>query len=171
MSTVAKTLLGELIRELTPVARQYITLGIKEKMSSRSYEIEQRRMTEQLEVVRGVTPAPAPEPVSVEERFRKAMEETSPMKVVGRATWADYHSRAASFPPSPTPEQEQRMKEYIISSVASLPCDECAQGGLAFIEANPIDTSSRAALKEWVCDFHNAVNAHLGKRVVDCRTI
>ena len=143
-------------------------IGVKERLAAKSFELQKENLAGQLAVYKEVAPLQPASTLTVEQRFKQALAENSPMKVVGRATWVDLHTRAANFPPSPSPDDEELMKAHILSSVASLPCSACASTWMGWIEANPIDTSSRGALKAWLCKFHNAVNEKLAKPVIKC---
>ena len=102
-------------------------------------------------------PAPAQRPVTREE--------------LGRATWLLLHPLAAQFPDAPTREEARDARDLIGALTRAYPCAECATHFGEIVARRPVDASSGAALRRWVCDAHNEVNARLGKEPFDCASV
>lgn len=87
---------------------------------------------------------------------------------LGRSTWTFLHTTAAYLPERLSSE-EARHTSALVEAVAALyPCRNCAEHMSAYLESNPLDTSSRASVSAWLCKFHNEVNEMLGKDRFDC---
>lgn len=77
----------------------------------------------------------------------------------GPPTWACLHSFASIYRPS----MEPVARALIDALIGGFPCPPCAEGGMKYLAANPLDYSSREAFAQSIWRFHNAVNAHIGK--------
>lgn len=89
-------------------------------------------------------------------------------EALGRATWTLLHTLAARFPERPTRRQRRDAEALIDSLTRVYPCGECAAHFAELCARDPPDASSGAALRDWTCRAHNAVNARLGKPRFDC---
>ena len=90
---------------------------------------------------------------------------------LGRATWLLLHTLAAQFPDAPTREEARDARDLIGALTRAYPCAECATHFGEIVARRPVDASSGAALRRWVCDAHNEVNARLGKETFDCASV
>ncbi|KAG0252444.1 hypothetical protein BG011_006954 [Mortierella polycephala] len=90
---------------------------------------------------------------------------------LGRATWKLLHTMASRYPVIPTQDERAAMKQWIFLLSRLYPCGECAEHFQQMLKEHPPQTSSRAALSDWSCSVHNIVNARLGKKEFDCRTL
>lgn len=89
-------------------------------------------------------------------------------RALGRAGWTLLHSMAAYYPEEPSPAQQDQMRAFLAAVGEFYPCSYCAEHLREHLAAFPPDVSSAAALSEWMCQAHNAVNDRLGKRRFDC---
>lgn len=80
----------------------------------------------------------------------------TPLESAGRAGWAAIHAHAAAG--------AVHLAENVERVIRSLPCSICVNHGLSYLAANP----PAGDPVKWACDFHNEVNARLGKPLVDC---
>jgi Erv1 / Alr family len=86
-------------------------------------------------------------------------------EIEGPRTWRKIHMFAKRYPDNPEPEHRLMCLSFIRSHVKNFPCAECAENGMDYIIKHPIDTSCKAGLMKWCCDFHNDVNRRTGKRI------
>ena len=84
----------------------------------------------------------------------------------GSQTWNILHIMAFVYPLDPTPERQDSMRALLTNLGPNLPCPGCAYHCNKHMTDNPPDVSGQRALKEWLYDFHNAVNKRTGKRVL-----
>jgi hypothetical protein len=77
----------------------------------------------------------------------------------GPPTWACLHAFASIY----SPEMEQTARALVDTLIGGFPCGACAQGGMRYLQAHPLDYSSREAFARSIWAFHNAVNEHIGK--------
>ena len=94
---------------------------------------------------------------------------------LGHATWTFLHSAAAYYPDAPRAEQRAAMRALLDALPHVYPCSMCAeelreeyQRPAADDAARAAAVSDGAALRRWVCELHNGVNARLGKPLWDC---
>ncbi len=88
---------------------------------------------------------------------------------LGRSTWTFLHTTAAYLPSGELSLQQSRQASLLVEAVAALyPCRGCGEHLSAYLEANPLDTSSGKNFSLWLCNFHNEVNEMLGKEKFDC---
>jgi len=89
-------------------------------------------------------------------------EETAPdREALGRASWTFLHSMASAYPPSPSPAVQTEMCSFLKSFANFYPCSDCAQEMQQDLQKHPPSTSSRTALSQWMCKYHNKVNKRL----------
>ena len=95
---------------------------------------------------------------------------TADPSVWGPSFWLSLHNGAVRYPVKASPTYQHRMKGFILGIPYMLPCDECRQHALAFIDsrASQLDSivSGRHNLFNYFVDFHNQVNARYGKPLV-----
>jgi len=87
---------------------------------------------------------------------------------LGNSTWLYLHTMAAYYPERPPLDLERSMPSFFRTFAAVFPCEHCREHMLEYISEHPVDASSNEALSMWVCRFHNAVNANLGKPQWSC---
>jgi len=88
---------------------------------------------------------------------------------LGRATWTFLHATAAYLPSERLHAEQRKRLHGLLAAVASFyPCTNCAEHMTAYMEANPPDLTNRHTVSTWLCNFHNEINAMLGKAVFDC---
>lgn len=98
----------------------------------------------------GSKPRPAPSADAVAASKRKLMDQLGPK------LWADWHTRALTHRGDDT--------AYLTTLGRNLPCGECAQHYAERLATHPPRFSDPAFdYFTWTVDFHNAVNARLGK--------
>eukprot|EP00823_Brevimastigomonas_motovehiculus_P004383 TRINITY_DN2889_c0_g1_i1.p1 TRINITY_DN2889_c0_g1~~TRINITY_DN2889_c0_g1_i1.p1 ORF type:complete len:219 (+),score=40.35 TRINITY_DN2889_c0_g1_i1:171-827(+) len=90
---------------------------------------------------------------------------------IGRATWALLHTIAAQYPERPTSQQQENMKNFILSLADIYPCRTCAKGWQMYIKKHGVSVGSHRELAEWLCNCHNVVNKRNDKPLFDCSTI
>ena len=89
----------------------------------------------------------------------------------GPGVWFLLHTMAAAFPENPTADDRRKHMAFLVSLPNVLPCAACRNGMASLVSAGPLKLTS-AVLKDrfsffrWTVDFHNAVNAKVGHRVV-----
>lgn len=77
-----------------------------------------------------------------------------------------------------TKELEKIFAEELTTIVSNLKCGECRQHGLKHLSNNPIHkyygikdkNGNLIGMFKYTVDFHNAVNARLGKKIIDWET-
>lgn len=81
--------------------------------------------------------------------------------------WYVLHTYASVYPEPPDPIDVDVATNLIKGLPFMLPCQECAIHALEYIKAVRHDipriVSSRANLETFMRDFHNSVNARIGK--------
>jgi mitochondrial FAD-linked sulfhydryl oxidase len=89
---------------------------------------------------------------------------------LGRSSWTLLHSIAATYPSSPTPQQQADASTFISSFSRLYPCHWCATDFQSWMKTSggAPKVSSRQEFGQWLCEAHNEVNKKLGKSVFDC---
>lgn len=91
---------------------------------------------------------------------------------LGSHTWTFLHSMASYFPSKPSQESQTQAKALMRAISKVYPCESCAEHLEEYIqEKGEPDASSRQALEQWMCNYHNSVNRLLGKSEFDCRRV
>jgi hypothetical protein len=80
----------------------------------------------------------------------------------GPALWASIHTIIRAF--QPTPAGQVALRAYMTALGELFPCARCAEHVRAAVKTMP--THSTAAALQWSVDFHNDVNARIGKPVL-----
>lgn len=95
---------------------------------------------------------------------------TTDPSVWGPSFWLSLHNGAVRYPEKASPTYRYRMKGFIQGIPYILPCDECRQHALAYIDSreSQLDdiVSGREKLFNYFVDFHNQVNARYNKPLV-----
>ncbi|XP_055912039.1 FAD-linked sulfhydryl oxidase ALR isoform X2 [Eupeodes corollae] len=90
---------------------------------------------------------------------------------LGQSTWGLLHTIAAIYPKNPTTSQKQDVKVFYDSLSRLYPCEVCSKDFQKDIKEHPVNANSQAKLSQWLCNFHNRVNAKLGKPQFDCSKV
>lgn len=110
---------------------------------------------------------PVKKPEILERSWEVREGSTSDPKIWGPAFWFTLHVSAAHYPEEPNPIVQNRMKHRILAIPYEIPCAECRQHAISFVEYNkyrlPEVVSSRNQLVKFYVDFHNTVNRRQGK--------
>jgi hypothetical protein len=86
----------------------------------------------------------------------------------GPALWHFLHTVSFNFPPRPTKEQQIEYFTFFKSIGYVLPCKYCRDSYQALTADLDLNVfRSRMTLSKWLYDFHNVVNAKVGKPAYD----
>lgn len=83
--------------------------------------------------------------------------------VWGGVTWNHIHERSICFPDDPTLEEQEAERQYLMLLFRSLPCPECRGHASTYAQTNPPTLETSSSYQNWGFEFHNSVNARLGK--------
>ena len=88
----------------------------------------------------------------------------------GPHLWYQMHMKTFDYPSNPTQEDKNKIREYFRSIVDLLPCENCKQHYLRYLQNRPIryHYDNRDELINWLIDLHNEVNVMLAKEEFDC---
>lgn len=90
--------------------------------------------------------------------------------VWGPAFWFTLHNSSIHYPKKASPITKERCKGFIIGIPYMIPCQECSEHAILFIEKyrHILDQicESRENLFKFFNDFHNDVNKRLNKKEV-----
>lgn len=89
-------------------------------------------------------------------------------KKLGNAGWKFLHLLAKGYPDSPCHKEKHNMHRFFHNLSKVYPCNSCRYHFKTYLRQNPINTSSKASLQSWICNFHNSVNIRLNKKVYNC---
>lgn len=83
----------------------------------------------------------------------------------GPSGWTFLHSVAEGYPETPDDEHKQAAIQMFTGLRKLLPCSSCCDHCCQQLEDHPVHehVNSRDDLAKYVFDFHNRVNARLGK--------
>jgi len=88
-------------------------------------------------------------------------------EVWGPLFWFTLHNGAARYPLRASPITKERMKGFILGIPVMVPCNDCSEHAVAFIEGSyhVLDDicSGRMKLFNFFVDFHNRVNNRYNK--------
>jgi len=87
---------------------------------------------------------------------------------LGRAGWTILHSISASYPVTPSVDEQKDVNQFVHLFAKLYPCEPCAYGFQEIIKENPPDVTSHSAFALWLCNAHNQVNVSLNKPIFDC---
>ena len=93
---------------------------------------------------------------------------------LGNASWTLLHSITATYPETPTRQQETNASMFVKLFAKMYPCWVCAvdfEEWMAQPENDPDQTGefkTQDGFGRWMCRAHNAVNVKLGKKQFDC---
>ena len=102
----------------------------------------------------------------------KLCEDRPPdVEVLGHSAWTLIHTMAGNYPNQPTREQQEQMRQFLSNVAEFYPCRLCGTHLQQYLLEHPADVSTRTKLEQWLCVFHNNVNAKLKKPSFDCSKI
>ncbi|XP_075156994.1 evr1_Alr domain-containing protein Alr [Haematobia irritans] len=90
---------------------------------------------------------------------------------LGQSTWGLLHTMAAFYSDNPTDSQKSDVKTFFDVFSRLYPCEYCAKDFRKDLRENPIKVDSQHEFSQWLCQFHNRVNAKLGKPIFDCSKV
>ncbi|KAI0460967.1 hypothetical protein LJB42_001296 [Komagataella kurtzmanii] len=102
---------------------------------------------------------------SVPETYK---QEPPDVEQLGKSTWTFLHSVAATYPESPSPSQQDDMRQFMNIFGKIYPCWFCAKDFQKWSSKNEPKLKTQEEFGRWLCDAHNEVNAKLGKPKFDC---
>lgn len=107
--------------------------------------------------------------VSLEWSVKKYESSANP-EVWGPAFWFSLHNGAARYPLKASPITKERMKGFILGLPVMIPCLECKEHTMAYVEGNfdRLDDvcSGRVKLFNFFVDLHNKVNERYNKPIM-----
>jgi len=74
--------------------------------------------------------------------------------------WATIHNIMRTY----TPDKQLALRAFMTSLADLFPCAKCAPHAQAAVKTMRVDSAASAL--QWSIDFHNSVNARIGKRVL-----
>lgn len=83
----------------------------------------------------------------------------------GPQVWDTLHILAYVYPDQPTLSRQQSTIQLLTELCRNLPCPGCSNHALEYLDTVPATVSTRVVFKQWVYDFHNAVNLRTNKRI------
>jgi FAD-linked sulfhydryl oxidase len=87
---------------------------------------------------------------------------------LGRVTWTMLHSFAAHLPEQLDAPEARHMARLLELTSRLYPCPPCAAHMREYLARRPVAAATRQDVSQWLCDFHNEVNAATGKPSFDC---
>jgi FAD-linked sulfhydryl oxidase len=75
---------------------------------------------------------------------------------------------AAYYPEEPTDEFKAATRHFMDHFAQLYPCEHCKDHMIIYLKENPITLDSNRDFSTWMCNYHNQVNAYLGKRLIQC---
>jgi hypothetical protein len=77
--------------------------------------------------------------------------------------WHVIHATSFTYPTNPSPTDKAQYKQFLDSLADVMCCKECQKHFRQYLANTPPDLESSHTLTRWAVDFHNSVNARLGK--------
>lgn len=90
------------------------------------------------------------------------------VEVLGRSSWTLLHSVAATYPETPSVEQQTDLKQFLKLFAKIYPCWFCGEDFVKYQALKEPEVGSQEKFAKWLCDAHNEVNVKLGKPKFDC---
>lgn len=84
----------------------------------------------------------------------------------GPKLWNFIHACSFAFPQNPTPEEKKAFTGLLDSLRVLVPCPDCRNHYTTYLDKVPPPVDCGEELQKWLIDFHNNVNARIGKDVV-----
>lgn len=94
-------------------------------------------------------------------------------EIFGPGIWWTLHTTASTYPDDPDPERQRECVSFVSSLPAMIPCNACSghfRGELATSDISKACSNGEELSRMW-CTVHNAVNARLGKPLMDCNAV
>jgi hypothetical protein len=91
--------------------------------------------------------------------------------VLGRAGWRLLHTMAAHYPEDPTDEMKKDMASFLELFRKLFPCHQCRGHLQEIFRKHPPRLDSQKEFSLWMCEVHNMVNDHLGKKHFPCANV
>jgi len=108
---------------------------------------------------------PIPKKTLIKEEIK--VPDNADPKVWGKYFWTQLHLAATYYPNDPSPIFREKMKGRILAIPYEVPCTNCRNHALAFLEKNEDNlddiVSSKEKLGTFYVKFHNYVNERFGK--------
>ena len=92
------------------------------------------------------------------------MSTQMPLNVWGPLFWDWFHNLSICYPTNPTYDNAYEAYSKIENFINSLPCPNCKNHAIRYIQTNPINLTNSKNFQLWVWKFHNSVNQRTGKR-------
>lgn len=89
-------------------------------------------------------------------------------KELSQSTWQYLHTMAAYYPEQPDETFKINTLAFLKQFALLYPCHHCKDHMVKYIDKNPVQLDSNEDFSVWMCEYHNNVNAWLGKRIVTC---
>lgn len=83
--------------------------------------------------------------------------------VWGPPLWKEMHAKTFEYNPS---KNREEIVDYFIEVIERIPCPECREHYKDHLPSIQFHLGSRDELVYWLIDFHNSVNARLGKPIL-----
>lgn len=103
------------------------------------------------------------------QEWRQAPGAPPTPEELGNAGWTVLHTAAAAFPNKPSSDQQEAMRQFILSWSKVYACSHCAYHMRTVLQSKPPVVTSKRDVSQFVCELHNDVNHMLGKEQYDCR--
>jgi len=90
-------------------------------------------------------------------------------EIWGPKAWFFLDSAILSYPDNPTDNIKNSYKTFIISLKDILPCTNCREHFIKYINTNPLTDkilSSRIRIQEWILNLHNNINKFNNKDII-----
>jgi Erv1 / Alr family len=168
LNSSLKLFLGEVFKEVVPVAKDYVMVQIHGDIDNKKLELLKQSTSEQLLTLKEVgaaTPPPAP---VLERPAPMGSPLVDPKKAVGRAIGNLLYTRVRYYPDAPSPEQQEAMRNLVVDSLVNVPCQACVLKSLEYLDLHPVDVGSKAGLEAWLCSFQGSGIVELGPPTFSC---
>lgn len=88
--------------------------------------------------------------------------------VWGPMEWQKIHLLAIRYPNNPSSDERRQALININGIARNLPCKTCTRHAQEYLLAHPPALKDTWAFQHWAWNFHNEVNARLGKPKLTC---
>ncbi|CAL9729351.1 mitochondrial FAD-linked sulfhydryl oxidase Erv1p [Monosporozyma unispora] len=88
---------------------------------------------------------------------------------IGHDSWLLLHSIVASYENEPSEVERKEMTRFIELFGKVYPVKEHGEDLTNYIKSKPIDSANRSTLGVWLSQYHNTINARLGKEKFDTK--
>jgi FAD-linked sulfhydryl oxidase len=87
---------------------------------------------------------------------------------LSRSTWTYLHTMAAYYPENADEEMQKDTSQFLKHFAKLYPCHHCKDHLVDYLDKNPPHLQNNRNFSVWMCEYHNNINAWLGKRIVQC---